>query len=310
MLSHSDHGTVFLLFLAFCTCSALIQIYGLFRFRSLRHLVVIQRRYPALVQMECIALLLLLFTNSCWSHALLCESHSLPWYLPIDWYLAIDFITCCLAHFVAEIEALRLYLICYDLQWTRSLKNQRWKTLIDTSYTEKDWYLRNRDRWGNKHYVFKQATILHLIGFTIRVAYMGWVFLQPRSRRADYIYVFDAVLFCFPILLINWSYFRAPKRLNDCLFFHFEVKATIIAYIATYVVFVCSLTALVLLSGNKNEALVLSRTVIIGCAKVPSLISTIYIPHKIQISPIWVCDIYSESAIIRTDFYLKLHIFT
>ena len=45
MLPASSHDTVLAVFVTFCLCSALIQGYGLFRFRSLRHLVVIQKRY-------------------------------------------------------------------------------------------------------------------------------------------------------------------------------------------------------------------------------------------------------------------------
>lgn len=234
---------------------------------------------------ESIALLLLLLSNSCWSYALLFDPHQFPW------YLAIDFINFSLAHFVADIEACRLWLICYQLHYLKATKNQKWKMLIDRSFAERDWYLCNKTRWGNTSFVFKRAAVCYFIGFIVRMVYLVWCFQQPRSWRADYIYVLDAILFCFPILLINWSYLKSPKQLCDLLFFHFEFKATIIAYIVAYVVFVCILAVLMLFSGDRNIALVLARIAMLGGAAIPSYLSTIYIPYKIRSSPYWVCKL-------------------
>ena len=53
----------FVFITALCVFIACVQIYGIYRFRSLRHLVVIQKRYPAMVQLEAIALILLLLVG-------------------------------------------------------------------------------------------------------------------------------------------------------------------------------------------------------------------------------------------------------
>lgn len=240
---------------------------------------------------ESVAVLLLLLGNAFWCHSLLFGSLQLPWYLPIDGHQALDFIGYSLAHFVADIEALRLYLISYDLNYLQSLNNERWKSVIDYSFAENDWYLTHHGNWGNKRYVFKRGAICHLIGLTIRTTYMCWGLLQPQSWTSDYIYVLDAILFCFPILLINWTYCNSPNRVNDQIFLHFEFKATIIAYIAAFVVFCCILLVLMLFSGDKNVALVLTRFVLVGSAAMPSYLSTIYIPHKIRLSSLWVCTV-------------------
>ena len=52
---------IFVVIAAICSCIGCIQIYGFYRFRSLRHLVVVQKRYPIMVQIECIACILSLF---------------------------------------------------------------------------------------------------------------------------------------------------------------------------------------------------------------------------------------------------------
>merc|ERR1719295_1819732 len=128
---------------------AMLEVYGLIRLRQMAHLVIVQKRYPQLIRIEAIALIIFSFvTIPLWGNWLLDAVHVttvasdrrtfrhynflafLPFFQPIT-------------HFVMQIEALRLWLMYYNLQCLRCSKHSAWKSQINSSESEANsWYIR------------------------------------------------------------------------------------------------------------------------------------------------------------------------
>ena len=274
-----------------CVLIAIAQINGLRHFRSLRHLLVVQKRYPMMVQMECIACILLLmigipmmaYTNGL-SEIYTMHTHSTQLALIISFRILNNI----LGHFIADIEACRLWLMSFDLHYLHSSQNEKWKIQIDPSFAERDWYLCNKSRWGNEHYVFKRVSIYYLSATTIGAgAYCYIELFHP-----EYFFVtalIDMVLVILPLVIINYTYCKTPTHLNDNLFFHVEYRATATAISVGFVTYLVSVIPLE--NGYPRVGVSMAVFALLIMLSVPSLLSTIWIPSKIQRSLIWVCSV-------------------
>lgn len=281
-------SVTFCVITAVCIGISAFQIHGLYRFRSFLHLVIIQKRYPLMVQLECIAcILFLLIGIPLLGHNGLNElyqGHSESVKLALT--LAARIHNNILGHFIADIEATRLFLISYDLHYLNASKNSKWKSQIDLSFAKRDWYLLNRSTWGNKYYVFKRASIYYLCATAISVT--NYTYIQVL--HPDYFFVtalVDATLVIVPLVVINFTYWKTPKNLNDSMFFHLEYRTTAVAMCTGFLIYISA--AMADANGFVQFGLVLAVIAMIMMLSVPSLLSTIWIPFKIERSSIWVC---------------------
>ena len=201
-----------------CWCMCIVQILGIYLFNRLRQLTIIQKRYPRLVIMEALA--------SCWNLALM-----YPIYLTVVydyfqirwqwWPYLLDVINIYTVQIPATIETCRIWLISYDLQYLHSSKNQQWKTVIDASYAERDWYLQNKGKWGNRKYVIRFGAVYFILTNTallpvsIAVRYFNSGYAYPFAARA----IFSIVHVVLPLYL----YVKTPRKLQDQFLFNYEV---------------------------------------------------------------------------------------
>lgn len=44
------------------------------------------------------------------------------------------------------------YLIYFETQFTITANNHKWKSIIDNTSNE-NWYIQNKNKWGNKKYI-------------------------------------------------------------------------------------------------------------------------------------------------------------
>merc|ERR1719229_1055326 len=140
----------FLIIIAICGLTISALIFGLRRFRSLGNLVVVQKRYPVMVQLECGACILyILIAVPMWALFTFSESSvNLSESAQFGLTLSARIFNMTLVHMIINFEASRLWLVCFDLHYLHASKNQKWKVLINPIEGSKDWYLAHRRTWG------------------------------------------------------------------------------------------------------------------------------------------------------------------
>ena len=262
-----------------------VQVYGLCLFKKHDSLVIIQRRYPKIVMMESMMCCIALFVS-----------------LPIDYNTAMDafsfsrseynqIITFCgivissySPFFMLVAEGTRIWLISYDLHYLSSSKNSKWKSQIDASFADKDWYLRNLSTWGNRQFVGKYCFIYYILASTSKT--IMHTVIEAVDRDYLLIYHFTNFLFCVtPTFTVFYVYFKTPKRLNDEFLFQYELKWTTILW---GVGFICYVSAIAVDSmGYHRMSYTMTSLITIGSLYSPALLSTVVVPTKIIAMKSW-----------------------
>ena len=231
---------IFIGIVTFCYIMGLCQIYGYRHFKSLQNrLVIIEKRYPSLVLMEAVICCIYLFLGvPIWVFFRLDTEFNLGHELGIGavrdvLYYGGPILNIYCSHFMVETEACRLWLISFDLHYLNSSKNEQWKSQIDASFADKDWYLRNRTKWGNKRFVFRRAAAYFVTAATI-TATNDTVSKTVAPELVFLSTMIDSLLFLVPLFFIVYSYWKCPKQLDDQFLYHFEFKTTTIVFVATF----------------------------------------------------------------------------
>eukprot|EP01083_Nonionella_stella_P214714 773438_1 len=275
-----------------------LQIYGVYKFKSIYGLLIVQKRYPQLVLIETIASLIELFIGvPLWVHSMFeaTETHSgidtLETVIEYSGFMVITYA----AHFIGNIEAVRLWLMCYDLNYLHSSVNEVWKSEIDTSFSEKDWYLKQRSTFGSKPYVARRVFIYYLCAATL-----GSIALIS-TNAANFGYIgqcIDATLMGTPVAFTLYIYYKCPKKLNDNFLFHYEFKTSAIIFSTGYVVYFTAW--IIYFCGFPLINIIIMALDCVWAGSVPSLLSTIWIPQKILRKHEWTVDADHQ---IRTHTY-------
>lgn len=204
--------------LSYCIC--LLQILGICLFNKyrIRGLLIIKRRYPRLVMMEAFV--------ACWNLLITYPTNtSLQYsYFPLmfrKWwqYLSVG-LTVYTVPITVVLETCRLWLMAYDLHYLHSSKNQCWKTVIDASFAEKCWYLRNRGKWGSQQYVIKSGFIYY-ITMTTAVLVMTYLVGPYFNFGAVYVLVFQGACLAVPLTIPLYLYAKSPRNVRDQLLFRY-----------------------------------------------------------------------------------------
>eukprot|EP01084_Bolivina_argentea_P055787 102209_1 len=94
---------------------------------------------------------------------------------------------------------IKSYLLYFQHQYHLSIQNASWKQFIDSSWN--DWYLRNKNKWGQFSYVIRWISIpyvLSIIMETLGSAVLGWLGSS----------IFHMIVVFVPIILIIAFSFR------------------------------------------------------------------------------------------------------
>ena len=276
-------------FLSSCAlywCMCLLQILGIYRFNKVwaRGLPIIDKRYPRFVMVEAVGVC---FYLAIVYPALQSGGYGYPDISGEWWdYLRLGLIVLT-ALIVPCIEVCRLWLISYDLQYLNSSRHQQWKTEIDASYAEKDWYLRNRGKWGNRQYVVRMGLVFYFIPTTLGSV----LFLMDKFTGIG---GFSVIPLGIGALVFNitplYLYMKTPRNLQDQLMFHFEFKWT--AFVFAVGVFGWIITGVLprfVLNRFSHPYVGLTLT---GCITaisqvMPSFLSTLVIPYKVNAMSEW-----------------------
>eukprot|EP01083_Nonionella_stella_P128966 390937_1 len=278
----SSEPNLFLIWI--CTVSlsislGLVQLYGLYGFYSIQHLVIIRKRYPKLVMIEAIAVIFLcLLVIPLWYNILL-NAIGLNEYVNVIGWITIAPTN----HLIANTEACRLWLMSFNLHYLHSSKNKKWKSEIDHSFATKDWYILNKNKYGNRNYVISRAVIYYVIASVVSTS----CFLYFRFDTLHLSQLIDGLLFSVPVGFVIYTYFHCPKHheSNDNFYFHYEIKAITFIYCTSFLFYFTS--TLVQYLGHHLLHVVLLLVLSVYGILFPSLVSTLWIKKKILANETW-----------------------
>eukprot|EP01084_Bolivina_argentea_P046515 85667_1 len=284
MLLNSFRLEIWIALTIFSFILGFIQIYGFYTFKSIQHLLICQKRYPSMVFIECYASMILLFIGiPLWVHSMLEAPQTqtdIPWiekFIECAGFIIIVYA----AQFIANIEAARLWLMYYDLNFIHISHNELWKSEIDKSFVENNWFLTHRITLGNKQYIMRRVFIYYLFAATSS----SIIFMILNGKYLFVAQFYDSMLFSVPIALSIYIYYKVPKDLNDNFLFLYEFKNTAILFATGLIIYL--INQIIHWCGF----LVLNITLIAldaaWATSLPSLMSTIWIPRQILRNSVW-----------------------
>ena len=257
-----------------------IQLYAFFYFKRLDRLLIIQKRYPELVIAEVLMLLFGMFVGMPLDRNKQMHAISLPTAIT---YIAIV-VASYIPHFIVDLEACRIWLLYFDLNYLHSSKNQLWKSQIDTSFALKDWYIQHRTKWGNQRYVTRLTLIYYLIiGTIVLITHLLIQIIDPSYLWLYHIV--NALCYILPMGTVCYVYITCPQQLEDEFLFHYELKRTAIIYFVSFTLYTVAIgfefAGFLILSHSMTAILV------VPCLCLPALLSTLWIPHRINRMTAW-----------------------
>merc|ERR1712228_27280 len=195
-------------------------------------------------------------------------------------------------HFAWIAEVTRLWLVSFSLHHLHSSQNQKWKSEICKEFSKPDWYIKNRNKYGNEKYLIPRAFICYLCIVSILMVsyYIGY------PRKLYFVSAGIDGMFCGMYMLSVFYMFykvRDHFKLNDTLYFWYEIKSTaVIWFIALFVYGFSQVLYMICYYWKPYYILNLLGGIflVFGCLIAslgPSLLSTLWIPRKIKLSRMW-----------------------
>jgi len=285
--------------IALCAISValgIVQMYGLNQFQRLRQMAAIQVRFPTIVTTEARVLSLVLcvlipitlvnrqwireherdsdIASSYWKHQEQCLDILSTWINPG------------MTYFLSHIEAMRMWLMYFQLKLLESLQNEEWGSKITSNYWRKDFYLKNRSKRGNEKWIVKRGFIYWITISSIS-GLSSW-YLDKSMESIHYsikigVYLFKMILMLSPLGFIAYLYRKAPKTIKDRkdnMMIDEEFKMTCFVVAISVIGYVVSLILMALdLEFATFVTVILSW---IFTMTAPSFVATLWIPRKIR----------------------------
>eukprot|EP01084_Bolivina_argentea_P069561 126557_1 len=220
---------IFLITIAYAIC--ILQLYSIYQFKTILYLLIIQKRYPVLIIVEALAVIIWLLLT--------------PLGFIFTSTIAIMmYIYPALYQFIICTEVTRLWLVSYDLHYLNSSNNQQWKSQIDQNFADKDWYFRNRNKYGNRKYIITRAFCYYLCVACITTSIL--IVSIHIGQLIEYFFFFVHV--CTTVLIYYKC--RLYKQLKDNFLFYYEFRITVIIW--TTEIFLALLSLSIMMIGFRN----------------------------------------------------------
>eukprot|EP01084_Bolivina_argentea_P016720 31247_1 len=272
---------------------AIAQLYGIHRLYSIKNLLIVQKRYPQIVFLEAILCTIYLFISMPFLHQDLLRLKCFGSYQST--LMSITYTTYAyLSHCIVNAEAARLWLIYFDLNYLNALKNQAWKSIINIKQKDQDWFLRNKQTYGNKKWIISRILIYYFISATISCIVLN------LFGAFHVTYLIDGCLYGLPLIIIVYVYLKSPRYSKDYFYFRHEFKIsallvcyTLCVYLFAQIVFFYN----IFVSDLMTVSVSLNTSIL-------SLISTIWIPYKILSKTIW--NQHTNSTQRQSEIVMKV----
>ena len=283
MADPHNNQELFFISASVCWCTALLQLLGIIRFNRLRGLLIIQKRYPRLVITEAVVYcFVLLFLYPAWMSMVF----QYPAIQGHWWRITLAVCFQYTYQIAPTIETCRIWLIFYDLHYLHSSKNQRWKTVIDVSHAERDWYLQNRGTWGNQKYMVRFGFAYYILASTMVFATANFMTYLQIGMDGLMVYM-TAVQYAFNIphvVLPLCLYVRLPQKLQERFLFTYEFMWSAVILMTGMITFAIAIALIIFDVVPLGWIL----SLIIVCYQTsPSLLSTFWIAHKVSAMTEW-----------------------
>eukprot|EP01084_Bolivina_argentea_P160898 280146_1 len=149
-------------------CMAVVLVYCLYIFNSINNLVIYKKRYPKLVRLECC--LALFCCTLIWpmfgNHAA-----KLPEWRRVQrsFDIVLFILFPVVGQAICNLEACRLWLMYFKINYMNAVLNNEWKSVIDNSSGQHNWYLSKVKTYGDIKWVAIRWFIWYLIGITTSI---------------------------------------------------------------------------------------------------------------------------------------------
>jgi len=269
----------------------LVQLCGHSSFRRLRDLPVIQKRFPRIVQTEARMVMVLLivvlpatYFNDVWLSAHSDHGHTDEYsrYQEGLHNVLSAAITPAIMYFVSHIEAMRLWLMYYELMTLQAMQHEEWGKRITSNFWRQSFYLRHRANRGNAAWLSKRVFVYWLSISTISGMGNYYVLNNEVHHGVEMSSHFlRAILLLFPLILIAYLWKRLPTKQGDEMMIEEEFNVTCYVVALSFIAFV---TGLILMAFGFEFAMnTVKGAAMILTASSPSVIATVWIPRRISI---------------------------
>ena len=202
--------------------------------------IVYKKRYPELVWIEgCIAVLVTLFVWPVFAYycnynfsgkrvhfnLIPHESHEV-----VNRILFVCYPF--LGHAITCIEACRLWLMYYKINYINSVLNNDWRAVVDNSSVLNDWYLHNIKTYGNYKWVCTRW-----FGYYLFAATASMIIMQTHGFL-DWTQFVDLCCYLVPILtcvVLQFKLWRNNFLVHDKFWFYYEFTTTNIVYSIAFI---------------------------------------------------------------------------
>jgi len=269
--------------------TGLIQIWGLGRFQQLMFLPIIKRRFPRIVQTEARLLMLMLsivipitFLNKIWIGQLVSDGdRDIASHLQLLQNILSAIINPACSYFLSHIEAMRLWLLFYELQLLQSLQDEDWGKKIMSNFWRHDFYLRHRHTRGNVRWVSKWLFLYWATMSTVS-GFIGYYVLLHDVHIAIHacFQLVKTMLLFFPLVFIAYLWKRAPTKQCDALMIEEEFNAT--CYVVAVGVVCYAISFLLMELGQELAMYTAVGISWIFTAAAPSLVATVWMPGRLS----------------------------
>ena len=222
----------------------------------------------------------------------------------VNWIISV-LINPPLSHAIAIMEVGRLWLISYNLHYLHSSQNQQWKLQIDASFARKDWYLKNRNKFGNQRYVIPRMFAYYVLVLSLVMTSYIICIIRDQIQIAAYI---DSMFYIFDLFCVFYIYFKCREhhQLKDNLLFHYEIKLTSIIWVGCAFNNVIVQIIYVAAFDYRLVADVLLVCTIMCAIVAPSALSTIWIARKVAMNNLWQKELlkkvdHVQMSVMNTD---------
>jgi len=286
-LHHLD--PVLIALIAVSVSSAILLIVGHNNFQRIRHLSIIDKRFPSLVQarvrIAIVVLLILLpahYTNTMWTNTH--HDTAVAARLHLVRLMFSRAVLPALSYALNLIECIRLWVIYYELRLLVSLQNEEWGTKITSTFHLKDYFLKNRKTMGSVRWISKRVFWLWL---SMSALSGTLLFYAVDSEVSPYwmtsLRMMQTVMLLGPLVFVAFIWRKAPRKPRDHMMLDKEFRMLCGLLLVAVFGWLCTAASTAL----ESEAVTLSLVGLsfIFSVSAPSILSTGWIPYLVEKNP-------------------------
>jgi len=273
---------------ALCDVLFVAQICGFYQFMSRRHLWIIKKRYPKIVQTETLVVIFALLVAG---PLLSIEQMQIDENQDLEHWIHFFSIICRPSFcFVAYLEAARLWLIFYDLNILKSAQNEEWGSQLTSKFSKTDFYLMHRTKLGDARWVIPRMLSVWFLVTVCTVTTDLVEFEWSSKHCVTFQRSLHGLYHALPLVgsaIIYLKSSKVPRGWFDGLMLQYEFRGTIILVAVTAVGYGSAILLNILgFIGDEETWCVIVFTLLLTIS-MPSLLSTLWIPLQIGKSGQW-----------------------